>query len=230
MAQLLLFGFPMSPFVVKVARALAWKKLDWKLVEPRTPLDMRRWNPETGKMPVLEISGERIFDSTFILRRLDAIEPEPALFARAPAAASAQRLLEDWSDESLYWYLMASRWCDANAAATARQMQEVAPRLLRPLARIAFRRQFRGMTHAQGLGRLPHDVLTLEWGRRLDELVVAKGDRDFFHADEPSAADFAIFGQLETACSGPTPEVAELLLHRPALLDWRKRVRERTGG
>jgi glutathione S-transferase len=59
MANLRLFGSRMSPFVGKVARALALKNAGFELVDPRSPTEFRQWNPQTGKMPVLEIDGER---------------------------------------------------------------------------------------------------------------------------------------------------------------------------
>src|SRR5512140_3858000 len=110
------FGSRLSPFVEKVVRALALKRAPYALVDVRGPGDFRRWNPQTGKMPVLDVDGDRTYDSTFILRKLDALVPEPALFDADPAIAARQRFLEDWSDESLYWYGMGLRWSDANAA------------------------------------------------------------------------------------------------------------------
>ena len=50
--------------------------------------------------------------------------------------------------------------------------------------------------------------------------------------DDPvlSAADLAIQGELNTAAAGPTPDLEGLLSHRPALVAWKKRVEQRTGG
>src|SRR5207249_7441465 len=88
----------------------------------------KRWNPQALKMPVVEIDGRRVFDSTQILRRLDQLVPEPPLFDRNADVAARQRFLEDWSDESLYWYAMALRWSDANAEATTTQVVGSIPR------------------------------------------------------------------------------------------------------
>lgn len=224
MDPLRLFGSRLSPFVEKVVRGLARKKLEYELVPISSPLDFRRWSPQTGKMPVLEIEGDRVYDSTFILRRLDERFPEPPFYAQDPAVAAAQRLLEDWSDESLYWYAMAVRWSDRNRAATTEQLAGTLPALFRPLARLVLPRQLGGMARAQGLGRLPYETVLVEYGRRLDELVLCLGESPYFHAEEPSGADLAIHGQLRGAQSGPTPELAELVAHRPALLQWMERV------
>lgn len=96
-----LFGSRLSPFVEKVARALQRKRIPFELEEPAGPWSFRSWNPQARKMPVLEIDGRRIYDSTFICRHLDTIVPNPVLLSADPKVAAAQRNLEDWSDEGL---------------------------------------------------------------------------------------------------------------------------------
>jgi glutathione S-transferase len=226
MPKLVLFGNRLSPFVEKVARALGRKRLRFELAGVRSPADFKKWNPTARKMPVLEVDGERVFDSTFILRRLDELAPEPELFDRDPKIAAAQRLLEDWSDEALYWQVMALRWVPQHADASARQIAASAPAFLRPLAVPMIKRKIGRSPQAQGAGRLPYDVQLREIARSLDDLVTLLGDRPFFYAQEPSAADFAIYGEFNSACSGPTPEFERMLAERPTLLDFRKRVEE----
>lgn len=221
-----LFGSRLSPFVEKIARALQLKGIPFALVPVRTPLDFKRWNPATGKMPVLEVDGERTFDSSRILRRLDELRPEPSLFDRDPVVAARQRFLEDWSDEALYWYVMAYRWSAANEDATATQVASSLPlpSFVLAVVKIVIGRQIKGQALAQGLARLPFEVLEEEFGRRLDELTVLLGDRPFFHADRPSGADLAIFGQFTTIASGPTPQAETLVQRHPALVAWKRRV------
>jgi glutathione S-transferase len=221
-----LFGSRLSPFVEKVVRALHLKRVPYTLVEPRRPADFRRWNPATGKMPVLELAGAREYDSTFILRRLDALVPAPALYGPDPHTAARQRFLEDWSDEALYWYGMALRWTDVNAAATAAQVAGSlpVPALARPLVRRLLRRQIGGQARAQGLVRLPLARLLDELGRRMDELLLWLADEPFFLGAHPSAADLAVFAQLGMLQSGPTPQGAALIAERPQLAAYVARV------
>ncbi|MGH7286728.1 MAG: glutathione S-transferase family protein [Myxococcota bacterium] len=115
------YGTRLSPFVEKVVRGLQLKAVGFELVEPKSPTDLRKWNPQTGKMPVVHFDGEKVFDSTLILRRLDQLVPKPPLFADDPVAAANQRQLEDWADESLYWYVMAFLWTPKNSGATAKR-------------------------------------------------------------------------------------------------------------
>ena len=77
-----LYGPSRAPFTEKVRRALHLKKLDFQLREPESPEDYQRWSPRTGLLPVLEIDGERIPDSTEILFELDRRYPDPPLLSR----------------------------------------------------------------------------------------------------------------------------------------------------
>ncbi len=224
------FGSRLSPFVEKVVRALQLKGMRYELVAPRLPTDFKRWNPQARKMPVLDVDGGRTFDSTVILRRLDELVPTPALFDVDPATAAKQRFLEDWSDEALYWYGMALRWSDDNAVATATQVADDigSLRLFAPVLRSILRRQIGGQAAAQGLQRLPLAMLVDELGRRLDELAVWLADRPFFFADQPSAADLALFGQLHMLQSGPTPQAEELIARRSWIAAYYGRVDQAT--
>ena len=221
-----LFGSRLSPFVEKAARALEMKGIAFDLVPPKSPGDFKKWNPATGKMPVLEVDGERIHDSTFILRRLDEIAPDPPLYATDATAAAKQRFVEDWSDESLYWYCMAFRWAPENQAASAAQIASTLPAFLRPLLRLLLPRQIGGLARAQGLARLPMDMLIDQLAARLDEFSVLLGDSPFLFSDRLSGADLAVFGQARAMQSGPTPQCDELIAARPALVDYLRRVDE----
>jgi len=67
-----------------------------------------------------------------------------------------------------------------------------------------------------------------ELGGLFDSLCVLLGDRPFFFSDQISAADLAIFGQMRTMKSGPTPQCEELISERPRLAEFFRRVDEAT--
>jgi glutathione S-transferase len=228
--QVTVFGVRLSPFVEKVVRGLQLKRVPFTLVPPASPFDFKRWSPQTRKMPVLDVDGEKTFDSTLILRRLDALVPTPPFFADDARVAIRQRFVEDWSDESLYWYGMALRWNPANYAATAAQIVGSLPALIRPIAGVLLPRQVAAGAWAQGMVRMPMEVVVSELGNRLDEVLELLGDRPFLFADRPSAADLAIFGQASMLRSGPTPQAEELIAARPALVAYLERVDAATRG
>lgn len=228
--KVLVYGTRLSPFVEKVARGLQLKKIEFELREPKSLLDLKKWNPQTSKMPVIEFDGEKIYDSTLILRWLDERVPEPPLVSDDPVAAASQRQLEDWADEGLYWYIMAFRWTEKNADATANQILGSVPWLLRPLLVPIVKRQIGGMTRAQGMGRLPEDVLLRELVGRLEDLECMLGDRAFFFGDRPSVADLAVHGQLTMGLADVAPETRQAIQQRPRLLAYLKGVEQATGG
>jgi glutathione S-transferase len=229
MPRLVLHGSRVSPFVEKVWRALRWKRLAFEL-PPFDPLALRRVSRATGKMPVLVVDGEPVHDSTFILRRLDALQPDPPLYTADRELAAAQRMVEDWADEALYWNVMALRWTPAHRAATTAQIVAGLPLPMALVGRLVLPRSIVAMCRAQGMGRLPEDVIVRELAGRLDDLVAVLGSRPFLFSDRPGAADFACYGMLASLGSGPTPEGERLLAERPALGAWRARVEAATGG
>jgi glutathione S-transferase len=223
---IILYGNRLSPFVEKVYRGLKLKQLPFQFHEPHSPFDVRRNNPTTGKMPALELNGQKLFDSTFILRAIDEFKPEPPLLSPDPRLAAHQRLLEDWADESLYWYGMVLRWnIPANATRTINLIAKELPPILRPLAKILALRFIASQTRAQGMGRLPLDVLLRELDGHLANLVQLLGDGPFFFSvSQPSIADLAIFGQLGFLHSAVTPEGTAAVEQHPALLEFCQRL------
>lgn len=223
---IILYGNRLSPFVEKVYRGLMLKQIPFQQHEPHSPFDLHRNNPTTGKMPALDLNGQRLFDSTLILRALDEFKPEPPLLSTDSQVAAQQRLLEDWADESLYWYGMVLRWnIPANAARTIESIFKDLPPVLRPLIKIMAPRSVASQTRAQGTGRLPLPILLRELDEHLTNLVQLLGDGPFFFsASQPSIADLAVFGQLGFLYSPVTPEGMAAVEKHSELLEFCQRL------
>ncbi|HEV8716034.1 MAG TPA: glutathione S-transferase family protein [Candidatus Binatia bacterium] len=223
---IILYGNRLSPFVEKVHRGLMLKQIPFQQHEPHSLFDLRRNNPTTGKMPALDLNGQRLFDSTLILRALDEFKPEPPLLSADPQIAAQQRLLEDWADESLYWYGMVLRWnVPANAARTIGLIAKEVPSIVRPLIKAMAPRSVASQTRAQGLGRLPLDILLRELDGHLTNLVQLLGEGPFFFgASQPSIADLAVFAQLGFLYSPVTPEGTAAVEQHPELLEFCQRL------
>lgn len=175
MAILEIIGPLVSPFVVKVVAAADYKRLPYTHRENVSIRELSRLNPATGKVPIVVFDGEAVFDSTVILRRFDRVQPTPSLVSEDATIAAQQRLLEDWSDESLYWYLQALRWSAENEHRTIAQNSRFVPAPVRFFAKPLLRRLVGRQPKAQGLGRLPYDMLLAEFEARLDDLVTLLG-------------------------------------------------------
>ena len=194
------------------------KGLDFELCEPKGPEDFKRWNPETGLLPVLAIDGERVIDSTQILLRLDALAPDPPLLSADPTVADQQRQLEDWADESFLYYFQ--RWTKL-----AQDREAEAPKR-RPSSRLL---RLAAWLRAGGTWERPHTAILRSIDGRLGNLVNFLGSRRFFYADSPSMADLAVYGILVALRNDAIPGVSPLLTRRPALVAFMGRVEEATG-
>jgi len=86
-----------------VQRALELKGIPYKLVEFPPPLHMAVMKLRFGQrtVPGISIDGEKLVGSRAILRRLDALRPEPALLPADPAARAAVEAAEAWGDDVL---------------------------------------------------------------------------------------------------------------------------------
>jgi glutathione S-transferase len=222
--KLILYGPAAAPFVTKVGYALAWKRLDYEVVEPSGPEDFQRWSPETGLLPVLESEGTRIADSERILDWLDANHPERPLVAREPRTARAQRALEHWTGETFYYYWL--RWLRALFDTPVLESHPTSGTSARigELARLGILSRVReAMAERSGDAALEH--IDVEFEKRLDDLIAFLGSRPFFYADRPSRADFTVLAFLGSLETGHIPGGRRMLAERPVLLALAERVK-----
>lgn len=199
----------LNPFSQKVAIALDIKKLEFEYVYVDDPAEVRRYNPASGTLPVLEDGKRRVSDSTEILRYVDERYPEPAIWSRDPKVAAAQQQLMEWADASFLFYW--DRWRAARYPRPGDD-QPASPSLLSKLKR-RIDRSFGG----QGIDPNPLELRELEvldeLANRMDDLVGILGQRAYFHAEEPSVADAAVFGMLRVIRDGPMMS-GELMVER----------------
>ena len=91
------YRIPFSTNVERVSLALAHKGLDveWEDVDPgdRSPVEKVSGQP---LVPVLVDDGRVLADSTAIIRYLEELRPEPALFPRDEARRAELEVFLDW--------------------------------------------------------------------------------------------------------------------------------------
>jgi glutathione S-transferase len=213
MAQITLYGPRQAPFVLKVELALVLKKLEFSVEVPRGPEDYRRWSPETGLLPVIDVDGTRVHDSSAILDYLDERFPEPPLLSSDPKVASSQRRLESWTEETFvfYWMNYLRGLVRADEA-----REEAGPPRTGSRSRLSRRKKAPAVNFEKGLGK--------EFGQRLDDLVNFLGGRPFFYSDRVSRADLAVYAFMHNIPSAAGPVVAAAVESRQALVDLMARV------
>jgi glutathione S-transferase len=220
-----LFQIEMSPFCDKVRRVLAYKKQPFerknlKLLETMTRLP--KLNP-AGKVPALEHDGKVICDSTDIALYLDATFPDPPLLPREAGARARCHILEDWADESLYFYEARLRFTFAkNIARTAQLLLENEGGFMRFVGAIAAPRSVRNILVKQGIGKKSEEAVLREVARHAEAIAGWLGTQDWLVGDALTLADISVFVQLAAIRS--TDEGEQILAAQPTVLAWMERV------
>jgi glutathione S-transferase len=92
-----IWRIPFSTNVERVALALAHKGLqvEWVDVDPADRSEVERLSGQ-ALVPVLELDGRVLVDSTAILEELERLQPEPPLYPRDPARRAEVEVFVDW--------------------------------------------------------------------------------------------------------------------------------------
>jgi glutathione S-transferase len=218
-----LYQFAASPYCDKIRRVLRYKQLpftvyEWPLAE--VPL-IRDKNP-AGKLPMLDIDGTLIPDSTNIALEVERRFPTPPLLPADAVQRAQVLILEDWADESLYFYEMTTRFGEDDFAANVGKLVAGAPQEMLDAIGPMLREGFKATTSAQGIGRKSQQQLADDVERlfgAIDDLQRVTG---FVVASSLSLADIAICAQAE--CIGDSSIGKRALQARPALIDYFKRI------
>jgi glutathione S-transferase len=212
--RITLYGARLTPFTIKVERALYWKGLAFTSEEPQRPEDYRRWSPKNGLLPVIEIDGTRVQDSAAILDLLEQRFPEPPLLASDPKLAREQRRLEQWVGETFLYQLL--RWVRARVGGGAAGREGEG---LGPLMRL-------GLIGPNG--KLRPGVLDggpgPDFEGALEELRKLLGARAYYFSERLSRADLAAYAALQGLAMDRYPGGAALLARFPTLRQHYDRV------
>ena len=87
-------------------KGIPYEEKYWLLAERKK---VRAINP-TGKLPALEHGGRIIGDSTDVAHYIEEQFPQKPLIPAEPAPRALVHIIEDWADESLYFYEMHLRF------------------------------------------------------------------------------------------------------------------------
>jgi glutathione S-transferase len=147
-----------------------------------------------GKAPALDIDGEFHVDSTDIVHMLERRFPEPRILPDNAHERALCHALEDWSDESLYFFGLYYHWHEpAGRRAAAKYFAKtlLGRLVFRPyLARIE--RQLRG----HGTTRKSPAHVRADLDRNLDAIDALLAGRQFLLGARPYLCDFALASQL----------------------------------
>ena len=197
--QIILHQWEASPFCRKVGHMLRFKGLQYDVVNYnglRGIMALRL--SQVGKLPVLDVKGQRIQDSTHIARFLDEQFPNTKpLYPADVRSRALVELWEDWADEVLYWFEGYFRLNDPKALAQfIALMCEGRPKWERlPLKMLL---KFAGglSIKAQGLGRMGPADVKVAFLRHLDRIDLTLAETGWLVGNTQTVADMAVGAQL----------------------------------
>ncbi len=227
--MLVLHQFLISPFCDKIRRIMHWKGLEYEVEE--YPLvarkKIRRIYP-TAKLPCLEHDGTYIGDSTDIAYYLEETFPEKPLLPSTPRERGLVHVLEDWADESLYFYEMYLRFgLPHNAKRNLPRMLHADRPLVRRILPHLIPRGIRGIFRTQGVGRKSLEHVLRDVRRQLLALKDCLGSGEFLVGDQLSLADIAVYCMV--CAMWDSAEGSDIIRELPTLGAWMKRVEDATG-
>ena len=217
------FGLPdPSPFVIKVDAYMRMVGLEHELVQNMGNLQ----KAPKGKLPFVEIDGNIIADSQFIINHFDSSMNQP-LDSWLNKEQQGWSLLATKSlDENLYWCLVYSRWIDEPSWQLTKQTFFGAmPPVLRNIVPIIARRAVRKNLMGHGLGLHDADQIGDIAKQSLQALSDALGDKDFFMGDKVCNFDATAFGLLSQFVMGTARnKVVDLALEHENLVRYCNRM------
>jgi glutathione S-transferase len=222
-----LYQFATSPFCDKIRRVLRYKQLPFTIYEwPIAEVPAIREKNPTGKLPVLEIDATLIPDSTAIALELERRHPRPPLIPADPAQRAQVLVLEDWADESLYFYEMSTRFGEEDFATNLPKLLPGIPPEMHGSIAPMLREAISSTTTAQGIGRKTAAQIADDVDRLLGAVEDLQRATGFVVGSTLTLADIAIAAQAE--CIGDSTVGKRLLQQRPALVAYFERVDELT--
>ncbi len=215
-----LYDWTPSPFCRKVRAALALKEIPYERLPALANVRVIRKRGGVGKVPAVELDGRFLVDSTDIVHALEAHTPEPRLVPDELRARALAHALEDWADESLYFFGLYYHWHEprgrAQAAAYFRRTW------LGWLAFPAYLARIERQLHGHGIARKSAMHVHGDLERNLDAVEGLLDGRPYLVDDAPRLCDLALMSQLVYLSLAPAWR--ELFGRRPKLGAYVERV------
>jgi glutathione S-transferase len=226
--MIILHQYHMSPFNQKIQRMLNHKGIPfeqkyWLLAERGK---VTQFSP-SGKLPALEYEGEIICDSTDIAWFIEKTFPARPLIPETPEARGMVHVLEDWADESLYFYEMCWRFATGdNSGRNIERMVENESRFMRWLMPRLIPGGLKKILANQGVGRKSQAQLESDTARHIAAVENLLSEGGWLVGDRLTLADLAVYAMFQ--CFRDADGAARLLDQSAAVTDWMARVEEAT--
>jgi glutathione S-transferase len=215
-----------SPPCMKVEMALRLLGVEHQVKNLTSPAQGKRYSI-TGRLPVLEVDGERIPDSIAILDRLEEFYPDAPLWPTDRGERVQDRLWDHYVTDSLYWYGFYLRWVRPDTSERFfRALFARRPGWMRLLIRLAYLPKQRSRAGLQGVGGKTPAMVDRQLERALDTIVEGLAGGPFLQGrDRPGRGDLSCVSLLvQPGFRDTLPGMMEQIRARPPLGEHCRRV------
>lgn len=240
MSPLKLVGAPGSPYTRKMRALMRYRRVPFHFILRNSRDEVDIPPVPVALIPILVIPGvgdaeaEALVDSTVQLRRLEELDDHRSVIPPDPALTFLDYLLEDYGDEWVTKMMFHYRWYygpDVEKAGNILPLWgrvDVSDAEVAPLSKMIRERQV-GRLGVVGSNETTAPVIEDSYRRLLALLDVHLQGLPFLFGRRPSAADFAIYGQLtQLVFFDPTPS-AIAVAEAPRVYAWCERLEDLSG-
>lgn len=226
--MLTLHLYHMSPFNEKITRMLNFKGVPyeekyWRIADRGKVMKI---NP-IGKLPALEHNGHWVCDSTDMAHYIETAFPEKPLIPAEPKLRGQLHVLEDWADESLYFYEMRLRFTTpGNQQRNIPRMVAAEAPALRWLMQRLIPKAIMKITKSQGIGRKSMEQILLDTRRHVQAVADMLGDEDWLLGNRLTLADLAVYAMFQ--CFRDADMAMAMMEEHPAIMAWMARIEAST--
>ena len=226
--MLMLHQYHLSPFNEKVQRMLNYKGIAytekyWGLMDRKK---VAAFNP-TGKLPALEHNGTLVCDSTDMVHYIEAQFPDTPMIPADPKLRGIMHAIEDWADESLYFYEMHLRFTTpGNAERNIPRMVENESGFTQWFLKRVLAKGIQKITANQGIGRKSLEQLLTDVERHVQAVADMLGEDDWLLDNQLSVADLAVYAMFQALRD--CQEAWQIMQRHPTVPAWMERLEQAT--
>ena len=225
-----IFGSELSPYSVKVRSYFRYKNLPHEWI-PRSPAVQAEFQ-KYAKLPLVPLvvtpEGEGVQDSTPIIERFEAANPEPSILPDDQVLAFLSALLEEYGDEwgnkwmfHYRWHYLPDAWSTAERIAL--QMMGAQGTLAVAQARAGVAERMTGRLGFVGSNERTQPTIEASFKLALGLIEAHLQTRPYLLGGRPAMADFGLWGQFYEAATDPTPG-AIMRTSAPKVMAWVQRM------
>ncbi|MFE8597572.1 glutathione S-transferase family protein [Archangium violaceum] len=158
-----------------------------------------------GKAPYVEIDGQLMGDSQFIIEYLKRKHGDTLDANLTPEQMAVGHSLRRMLEECTYWYIVYMRWVDeAGWRAYIPIVETMVPRVTGgPVPLTALRQKMLGILHDQGTGRHNMEEVQALAKQDISALATIMGNKPFLFGDSPTSFDSVVYSFLVSIIANP---------------------------